>query len=123
MDLRSLIPLAYFLAAITFVLALKGLSSPTTAVLGNRVAATGMVIAVIATFFDRQVGSLPVVLAGIAVGGVAGFVGARVVRMTAMPQMVALFNGAGGGAAALVSSLEFLRATGGGIELQAYPAF
>src|SRR5207245_5008834 len=66
-------------------------------------------VAVLATFFARDVGSLPVILAGIAVGGIAGFYGARVVKMTAMPQMVALFNGAGGGAAALVSVLEFSR--------------
>src|SRR3989442_8657890 len=100
---ETLIPVAYLIAAITFILGLKGLSSPTTAVQGNRIAAAGMLIAVIATFFARDVGSLPVILAGIAVGGIAGFYGARVVKMTAMPQMVALFNGAGGGAAALVS--------------------
>src|SRR5205807_7471416 len=69
-----------------------------------------MLIAVIATFFSQDVnGGLPVILAGILVGGAAGFYGARVVKMTAMPQMVALFNGAGGGAAALVSILEVAR--------------
>jgi len=106
----TLIPVAYLIAAVTFILGLKGLSSPTTAVLGNRIAATGMLAAVIATFFAADVqGGIPVILAGIAVGGIAGFVGARVVKMTAMPQMVALFNGAGGGAAALVAILEFSR--------------
>src|SRR5436309_1091462 len=109
MTVDQLIPVAYLIAAVTFILGLKGLSSPTTAVQGNRIAATGMLIAVIATFFARDVGSLPVLLAGIAVGGAAGFYGARVVKMTAMPQMVALFNGAGGGAAALVAILEFAR--------------
>jgi NAD(P) transhydrogenase subunit beta len=69
-----------------------------------------MLIAVIATFFAAEVqGGIPLILSGIAVGGIAGFVGARVVKMTAMPQMVALFNGAGGGAAALVAILEFSR--------------
>src|SRR6267378_2994850 len=107
---ETLIPIAYLIAAITFILGLKGLSSPTTAVQGNRIAAAGMLIAVIATFFAADVkGGVPVILAGIAVGGVAGFAGARVVKMTAMPQMVALFNGAGGGAAALVAILEFAR--------------
>jgi NAD(P) transhydrogenase subunit beta len=106
---EALIPVAYLIAAVTFILGLKGLSSPTTAVQGNRIAAAGMVIAVLATFFARDVGNLPVVVAGIAVGGAAGFYGARVVKMTAMPQMVALFNGAGGGAAALVAILEFAR--------------
>jgi NAD(P) transhydrogenase subunit beta len=108
--LETLIPIAYLLAAVTFILGLKGLSSPTTAVQGNRIAAAGMLIAVIATFFAADVqGGVPLILAGIAVGGIAGFAGARMVKMTAMPQMVALFNGAGGGAAALVSILEFAR--------------
>jgi len=110
MTIATLIPVAYLIAAVTFILGLKGLSSPTTAVVGNRIAAAGMLIAVIATFFAAEVqGGIPVILAGIAVGGIAGFVGARVVKMTAMPQMVALFNGAGGGAAALVAILEFSR--------------
>src|ERR1700716_427182 len=110
MTIETLIPVAYLIAAITFILGLKGLSSPTTAVQGNRIAAAGMLIAVIATFFAADVkGGVPVILAGIAVGGAAGFAGARTVKMTAMPQMVALFNGAGGGAAALVAILEFAR--------------
>jgi H+-translocating NAD(P) transhydrogenase subunit beta len=110
MTVESLIPIAYLIAAVTFILGLKGLSSPTTAVQGNRIAAAGMLIAVIATFFASEVqGGVPLILAGIAVGGIAGFAGARMVKMTAMPQMVALFNGAGGGAAALVSILEFAR--------------
>jgi len=110
MTVETLIPIAYLIAAVTFILGLKGLSSPTTAVQGNRIAAAGMLIAVVATFFAQDAqGSVPLILAGMAVGGVAGFAGARVVKMTAMPQMVALFNGAGGGAAALVSILEFSR--------------
>src|SRR5438128_901312 len=110
MTVEQLIPVAYLIAAVTFVLGLKGLSSPTTAVQGNRIAAAGMLVAVVATFFAREVqGGIPVILGGIAVGGAAGFYGARVVKMTAMPQMVALFNGAGGGAAALVAFLEFAR--------------
>ncbi len=110
MTVETLIPIAYLIAAVTFILGLKGLSSPTTAVQGNRIAATGMLIAVIATFFASEVkGGVPLILAGIAVGGIVGFAGARMVKMTAMPQMVALFNGAGGGAAALVAILEFAR--------------
>src|SRR3989454_3762737 len=110
MTIETLIPVAYLIAAVTFILGLKGLSSPTTAVQGNRIAAAGMLIAVIATFFAADVkGGVPLILVGIAVGGVAGFAGARMVKMTAMPQMVALFNGAGGGAAALVAILEFSR--------------
>src|SRR5256886_11460406 len=110
MTIETLIPIAYLIAAVTFILGLKGLSSPTTAVQGNRIAAAGMLIAVIATFFAADVkGGVPVILAGIAVGGVAGFAGARTVKMTAMPQMVALFNGAGGRAAALVAILQVAR--------------
>src|SRR5205814_4353865 len=110
MAVECLIPLAYLIAAVTFILGLKGLSSASTAVQGNRIAAGGMLIALIATFFAAYVkGGVPLILAGIAVGGIAGFAGARMVKMTAMPQMVALFNGAGGGAAALVAILEFAR--------------
>ncbi len=114
MDIQPLISIAYLVAAVTFILGLKGLSGPRTAVGGNRIAAAGMLLAVAATFFDHTfrsygVTGLAVTLAGMAVGGAGGLVGARMVKMTAMPQMVALFNGAGGGAAALVSILEFWR--------------
>src|SRR2546423_4439866 len=116
MTVETLIPVAYLIAAVTFILRLKGLSSPTTAVQGNRIAAAGMLIAVIATFFAADVkGGVPILLAGIAVGGIAGFVGARMVKMTAMPQMVALFNGAGGGAAALLAILAVAPQRGAGV--------
>jgi NAD(P) transhydrogenase subunit beta len=114
-QLRELVPWVYFVAAITFIFGLKGLSGPTTAQLGNRVAAGGMLAAVIATFLEKQVAEAwLLVLPAIAIGTVIGFAGARSVPMTAMPQMVAIFNGAGGGAAALVSMLEYLRATSAG---------
>jgi NAD(P) transhydrogenase subunit beta len=112
-QLRELVPWVYFIAAVTFIFGLKALSGPTTAQMGNRVAAGGMLLAVIATFLERQVAEAWVlVLPAIAIGTVIGFVGARQVPMTAMPQMVAIFNGAGGGAAALVSMLEYLHASG-----------
>jgi NAD(P) transhydrogenase subunit beta len=114
-QLRELVPWVYFIAAITFIFGLKGLSGPTTAQMGNRVAAAGMLAAVIATFLEQQVAAAWIlVLPAIAIGTVIGFVGARQVPMTAMPQMVAIFNGAGGGAAALVSLLEYLRASSAG---------
>ncbi len=114
-QLRELVPWIYFLAAITFILGLKGLSGPTTAQAGNRIAAAGMLLAVIATFLESQVASAwLLIVPAIAIGGVIGFIGARQVPMTAMPQMVAIFNGAGGGAAALVSVQEYLRATSAG---------
>jgi NAD(P) transhydrogenase subunit beta len=117
-DYTPYIQLVYLIAAVTFVLGLKGLSGPKTAVNGNRIAAAGMLLAVAATFLDvefRSYGTtgLVVTVAGLLVGGAAGFVGARRVKMTAMPQMIALFNGAGGGAAALVSILELTRGLGG----------
>src|ERR671936_891703 len=111
-QLRELVPWVYFIAAVTFILGLKGLSGPTTAPLGNRIAATGMLLAVIATFLESQVASAwLLIIPAIAIGTVIGFIGARQVPMTAMPQMVAILNGAGGGGAALVSVQEYLRAT------------
>ncbi|MGH2451677.1 MAG: NAD(P)(+) transhydrogenase (Re/Si-specific) subunit beta [Candidatus Limnocylindria bacterium] len=111
-DVQVFVGFAYLLATLTFVLGLKAMSSPRNAVLGNRLAATGMVIAVVATFFVPQVretAAFPLILGGIAAGTVVGVWSARSVQMTAMPQMIAVFNGAGGGAAALVASLEFVR--------------
>src|SRR5256885_8916201 len=99
MTVATLIPVAYLIAAVTFILGLKGLSSPTTAVQGNRIAAAGMLVALIATFFARDVGSLPVILAGIVVGGGPGVFGAPVGKMTPMPPMVAPFQRARRGAA------------------------
>ncbi len=111
-QLREYVPWVYFIASVTFIFGLKGLSGPTTAQLGNRVAAIGMLLAVIATFLERQVAEAwLLIVPAIAIGTVIGVVGARQVPMTAMPQMVAIFNGAGGGAAALVSILEFEHAT------------
>jgi NAD(P) transhydrogenase subunit beta len=110
------IPVIYLVAAVSFVLGLKGLSGPKTAVAGNRIAASGMLLAIAATFFDRtfqQYGAnaLWLTIGGMSIGAVAGVAGGRLVRMTAMPQMVALFNGAGGGSAALVSILEYMHST------------
>ncbi|MFN2519882.1 MAG: NAD(P)(+) transhydrogenase (Re/Si-specific) subunit beta [Candidatus Limnocylindria bacterium] len=115
MTLADLVPVAYLITAVTFILGLKGLSSPSTAVAGNRIAAAGMLLAVAATLLARGTIGLPLVLVGMAAGAAGGLFGARAVKMTAMPQMVALFNGAGGGAAALVSTLEAGRA-GGALE-------
>jgi len=105
--LETAIHAAYLISAVLFILGIRGLSSPKTARSGNLIAAVGMLIAVIATLVDRQILSYTWILAGVVVGGAIGTVAARRVTMTAMPQMVALFNGSGGGAAALVSSLEY----------------
>ncbi len=108
----SPIDVAYLITGILFIVGLKLLSSPATARLGNRVSAAGMLLALIATLFDSSLAntgtSYVILAAGVVVGGLIGFVSARSVKMTAMPQMVAIFNGAGGGAAALVATAEFL---------------
>ncbi|HEX6680238.1 MAG TPA: NAD(P)(+) transhydrogenase (Re/Si-specific) subunit beta [Gaiellaceae bacterium] len=98
---------AYLATIIAFILALRFLSSPATARRGNWIGAVGMLIAIGVTFAQNEVVSYWEILVGMAIGGAFGAVAARRVRMTAMPQMVALFNGVGGGAAALISLSEF----------------
>ncbi|MFL5595279.1 MAG: NAD(P)(+) transhydrogenase (Re/Si-specific) subunit beta [Gemmatimonadaceae bacterium] len=110
LDIRgSAIAVSYIVAAILFIFGLKQLSSPSTARAGNRLAAIGMALALGATLLDRQIISFWTIGIGTLIGGVMGVYFARTVQMTAMPQMVALFNGMGGGTAALVSVAEFLR--------------
>ena len=99
--------LLYLVTIACFVLALKFLSSPATARRGNWIGAFGMVVAIIATLIKSGVHITWEMPVAAAIGSVFGLVGARRVKMTAMPQMVALFNGVGGGAAALVALAEF----------------
>jgi NAD(P) transhydrogenase subunit beta len=100
--------LLYLIPMACFILALRFLSSPRHARLGNQVGAAGMAVAIIVTLLrDDVVTGWWIMAVGGAIGAVIGAVGARKVKMTAMPQMVALFNGVGGGAAALVSLVEF----------------
>ena len=89
-----------------------GLTGPRTAVRGNAIAAVGMAIAVVATLLTDGMGNWGLIILGIAIGTAVGVPAARNVKMTAMPQMVALFNGVGGGAVALIAWVEF-RETGG----------
>jgi len=98
---------AYLATIIAFILALRFLSSPATARRGNWIGAVGMLIAIGVTFAQNEIMSYWEILVGMAIGGSFGAVAARRVKMTAMPQMVALFNGVGGGAAALISLAEF----------------
>ena len=104
---RDVTNLLYLVTIVTFILALKFLSSPATARRGNQIGAAGMLVAIVVTFLQNAVVSYWEIAVGMVVGGVFGAVAARRVRMTAMPQMVALFNGVGGGAAALISLAEF----------------
>jgi len=96
----------YLVAAVCFILALKGLSSPKTARRGNLIGAAGALIAVVTVFLSSKLDNIPWILAAIAVGSAIAAPVARRVQMTQMPQLVALFNGVGGGAASLVALLE-----------------
>jgi NAD(P) transhydrogenase subunit beta len=99
----------YLIAAVLFIIGLKRLSSPLTARRGNLVSGVGMLIAIVVTLFDRHILSFQVILAGLLVGSAIGWWMARTVKMTAMPQMVALLNGFGGGASLFVGGAEFLK--------------
>ena len=102
----------YIVAFSFFIYGLSGLTGPKTAVRGNRIAAVGMGIAVIATLLVPHISNVVLVILGVAIGTAVGVPAARNVKMTQMPQMVALFNGVGGGAVALIAWVEF-RASGG----------
>lgn len=96
-------------AAVLFILSLKGLSSPKTARLGTALGAIGAVVATVVLFFTGiELDNLVLIIAAILVGSAIGWISARRVKMTAMPQLVALFNGVGGGAAGLIAIVEFL---------------
>jgi len=109
---ETLIDLLYLFSATTFIVALKGLGSPKHARRGNMVAAFGMLVAVVATFFKYVDGHslhhVWLILLAMFIGVVIAVPTARFVKMTAMPQLVAIFNGVGGGAASLVSMTEFI---------------
>ncbi len=104
---REVTNLLYLITIVTFILALRFLSNPATARRGNQIGAAGMLVAIIVTFAQNEVVSYWEIVVGMVIGGTFGAVAARKVRMTAIPQMVALFNGVGGGAAALISLAEF----------------
>ncbi len=103
----DVVGLLYLATIICFILALRFLSSPKHARRGNWVGGVGMIIAIATTLSLDGIGNWGLLVAAAAIGSVVGLVGARRVKMTAMPQMVALFNGVGGGAAALVALAEF----------------
>ena len=107
---NTFIQLSYLLGASLFIFGLKFLSSPATARKGNMIGASGMAICIIATFFYLdKVQNYPVILGGILIGSTIGYLSARFVKMTAMPEMVGLLNGWGGGASTLVAVAEFWR--------------
>jgi NAD(P) transhydrogenase subunit beta len=111
----------YIISFSLFIYGLSGLTGPKTAVRGNRIAAVGMAIAVIATLLVPDVNNIVLIILGVAIGTAIGIPAARQVKMTQMPQMVALFNGVGGGAVALIAWVEF-RESGGFAHVPTYVA-
>lgn len=109
----SLVDVVYLIAAVFFVLGIKGLTKPKTAVRGNTLSATGMFIAVIITLLDRNIVSFEYIIAGMIAGGVVGALLATRIQMTSMPQMVALLNGCGGGASLGLAAASYLLAIEG----------
>jgi len=105
--MEALSKLAYLLAAVMFIYGLKRLSSPATARSGNWIAALGMGVAIVATLFFHPQYEWQYIIIGAVIGSLAGGILAKTVKMTGMPEMVALLNGFGGGASALVASAEF----------------
>ncbi|WP_205512457.1 NAD(P)(+) transhydrogenase (Re/Si-specific) subunit beta [Longitalea arenae] len=108
----SILTLCYLVGSVTFIIGLKMLSNPATARNGNLLAAAGMAIAIVGTIFlyeedGKKLGNYAWIFGGILVGGVIGTLAAKKVKMTAMPEMVSMFNGMGGACAALISAVEF----------------
>jgi proton-translocating NAD(P)+ transhydrogenase subunit beta len=109
----NLIGLLYLVTIICFIFALRFLSSPKHARRGNWIGGVGMILAIVSTLLLDGIGNWALIIIAGVIGAGVGLFGARTVKMTAMPQMVALFNGVGGGAAALVALAEFHIATAG----------
>ena len=110
----NILTLCYLIASVTFIVGLKMLSNPATARKGNLLAAFGMGIAILGTIFlytnhetGEHLGNYPWIFGGLLVGGIIGTLAAKKVKMTAMPEMVSMFNGMGGACAALISIVEF----------------
>ncbi len=109
----NVLTVCYLIGSVTFILGLKMLSNPATARRGNLIAATGMTLAVVGTIFlyrdeaGNRLHNYGWIFGGILIGGISGTLAARKVKMTAMPEMVSLFNGMGGACAAIISAVEF----------------
>lgn len=110
---QHILQICYLIASVTFILGLKYLGNPSTARKGNLIAAFGMILAIFATIFlytdgeGNHLKNLPLIFGGLLVGTVIGWLAAKRVQMTAMPEMVSLFNGMGGACAMLISLIEF----------------
>ena len=115
----ALINLSYLTAAVLFILGIKGMTKPKTAVRGNQLAAVGMLIAVVAALLDQQIVGYSTIIAGMLLGGAIGAWLARRTAMTSMPELVASLNGIGGGASLAVASSTWLTAMAQGQALNA----
>jgi NAD(P) transhydrogenase subunit beta len=104
----KLLNLVYLFSAVLFIIGLRGLAHPKTAVRGNILGAVGMLVAVVATLLDKKILSYEVIIAGLVIGSVLGAVLALKIKMTAMPQLVGMFNGFGGGSSLLVAGAVLL---------------
>ena len=111
---QAIVNLVYLISAVLFILGIKGLSHPRTAVRGNLMGATGMFIAVVVTLLDRHIVSFEVIIAGLVLGALFGTILATRVPMTGVPQLVAIFNGMDAGASMLVSGAALEEALSGG---------
>ena len=107
--LPLLVKASYFVAALLFILGIKRMASPKTAASGIRWAGAGMLVATVATFFLPDMHNVPLILAAVVLGTVVAWWSGKRVAMTDMPQMVALYNGLGGGSAAAIGAVELLR--------------
>jgi H+-translocating NAD(P) transhydrogenase subunit beta len=111
--MQNILQIIYLISSVTFILGLKFLGNPATARKGNLIAAGGMILAIFATIFlyttetGEHLGNLGFIFGGLIIGTVIGWMIAKKVKMTAMPQMVSFFNGMGGACAALISMIEF----------------
>ena len=119
-DIELIIGSFYLVSAALFFIGLKLLGDPSSAKKGNLLASVGMLIAVVVTLLDQQVLNYEMIVLGIVIGSAIGAVMARTIRMTAMPQLVAIFNGVGGFSSALIAGSEFIRLSN--IGLGAYGA-
>ncbi|MFQ5704299.1 MAG: NAD(P)(+) transhydrogenase (Re/Si-specific) subunit beta [Gemmatimonadales bacterium] len=107
--MAALIKLVYLLAAVCFIVGLKRLSHPAKARSGNAIASVGMLLAIVVTLLDQEIVNFQYIIVGAIIGSAIGATFAKTVKMTGMPQMVALLNGFGGGASALVAGAEFVQ--------------
>jgi NAD(P) transhydrogenase subunit beta len=110
MTTPDVISVGYLVAAVLFILGLKGLGRPRTAVRGNLMGATGMLVAILVTLLDQSIISYLALAVALLIGSVVGVLLAVKVKMTSMPELVALFNGFGGGASVLVAAASFIEA-------------